>query len=165
MKVGSQFDTIEVGIPFSFKIWSMNICTTIATVKGCINEQKLAYLESLSTTTMITNLVLSFLNPTMKSIEMFLQIETGMGRGWTFLGGLINYSLLRVGQSWSCHWYQSMMTMVKVKEAPRWVQQAQKWKIMDWHRPHGMQKELKQVLWYNNMGRLGIATNSLERYK
>ena len=37
------------------------------------------------------------------------------------------------------------------KEAPRWVQQAQKWKIMD--------------SWYNSMGRLEIAMDSLESYK
>jgi hypothetical protein len=46
-------------------------------VKGCINEQKWVYLESLSTTTMMTDLLATFGNPTMKSIETFNQIKLG----------------------------------------------------------------------------------------
>ena len=42
-------------------------------------------------------------------------------------------SMTKGGDCWSNR-KLSLMTMVKVKEAPRWVQQAQKWKIMDWHK-------------------------------
>ena len=56
-------------------------------------------------------------------------------------------------KGWSCHWCQSLMTMVKrqsspkMSPAPRWVQQSQS---------QGRRR-------YNNMGQPGITTNNLEK--
>ena len=59
----------------------MKIYVTIVGVKGCINPHKWVYMESLSTTTMMIELLPTFSNPTMKSIEISIQSKEGMGRG------------------------------------------------------------------------------------
>ena len=61
---------------------------TKAGVKGCGRAQKRAYLESFSTTTMMTDLLPDFGRPVMKSIETSVQIEAGMGNGCNVPGDL-----------------------------------------------------------------------------
>jgi len=50
--------------------------------------QKWAYLESLSTTTMMTDLFPDFQRPVMKSIETSVHIDAGMGNGCNVPGAL-----------------------------------------------------------------------------
>ena len=95
VKVGSWSDTIEWGMPWSLKILSMNIWSTLAAVNGCWREQKWAYLERRSTTTMMTKLFPYLGNPRMKSIEISHQIVRGFISGWSVHGFLKIFPLLR----------------------------------------------------------------------
>jgi hypothetical protein len=55
-----------------------------------VEEKKKSYLERQVTTTMMTDIFLDLGKPTMKSIEIFIQIvgDSGSGSGWSVSGGL-----------------------------------------------------------------------------
>lgn len=60
VNVGSWFDIVEVDMPCNLKILSMNTWETMKGINGFDKEQKWAYLGRLSTTTMMSNLLLTF---------------------------------------------------------------------------------------------------------
>jgi hypothetical protein len=59
----------------------MKTYATIVGIRGCGKAQKCAHFERKSTRTMMTDLLPSFGRPTIKSIEMLVKIEYGMGSG------------------------------------------------------------------------------------
>jgi hypothetical protein len=63
-------------------------------VNGCLREHKLAYLERRCTTTMMNDLFPDLGKPTMKSVEISVQIVGGIGIGWSVPGGLAVSPLL-----------------------------------------------------------------------
>jgi len=79
-KVVSQSDTIKVGIPCNLKIRSRKTCATSVGVKGWGKAKKQAYLERRSTTTLMTDMFPYLGMPTIKSMEIFVHMEVGMGR-------------------------------------------------------------------------------------
>lgn len=90
---GTTVRLIEVGMPWIFKIFYNKIWATTISVKGCWIAQKWAYLESQSTTTMMTNLLPSFGRLAIKSIEMYFHSVAGIGIGCKVLGFFIILSL------------------------------------------------------------------------
>jgi len=85
VKMESLLKTTEWGTPWSFKIFSMNIWSSVDAVNGCWRENKWAYLERRWTMTMITNLLSDLGRHTMKYIEISHQIEGVIGSGWSVL--------------------------------------------------------------------------------
>jgi hypothetical protein len=63
------------------KILSMNTCAIVEALNGCCKVHKREYSERQSITTIITDLLLDFGNPTMKSMIMSTHIVAGMGTG------------------------------------------------------------------------------------
>jgi hypothetical protein len=86
--VGSWLEKKEWGMPWSLKILSIKIWATMEVMDGCWIAHKWAYLERLSTTTMMTDLFPDLGKPTMKSIEIYVWIVGGIGSGWNVLGAL-----------------------------------------------------------------------------
>jgi hypothetical protein len=72
---------MEVGIPCKRTIFATNVLATEAAVKGCFRGKKRAYLERRSTTTIMTEWSFEMGRPSMKSIEISVQICVGIGRG------------------------------------------------------------------------------------
>jgi hypothetical protein len=77
VNVGFLSETMDVGMTCNLNILSMK---TWATQKG---------VNGWSTTTMITNLLLSWGNPTIKSMEMSIHIYFGSGSGCNSLNSFI----------------------------------------------------------------------------
>jgi hypothetical protein len=74
-------------MPWGLKTLSMKTCATIEALNECCKEEKKAYLQTWLTTTMMTNLFLSLGKPTIKSIEISIQIFVGIGKGCNYLKG------------------------------------------------------------------------------
>ena len=62
--------------------------------KWVLKSTKMSIHGRLSTTTMMTNLLPDLGNPTIKSIEISLQIAGGIGRGCSVPGDLMVFHLL-----------------------------------------------------------------------
>ena len=97
VKVGSRLDTMEVSMPWSLNILSMKTWSTNFWVNGCRRVQKWAYLESLSTTTMMTDFFPDFGRLVMKSMETFVHMEARSGNGCKVLDSLI------ISRLFHCH--------------------------------------------------------------
>ena len=82
-------------MPWSLKTWSMKIWATVDAVNGWWRAQKWAYLESRSTTTIITDLFPDLGKPVIKSIDISFQISGGIGSGWSVPRDLTVSPLLR----------------------------------------------------------------------
>lgn len=95
VKVGSRPNIIEVSMPCTLNIWSMRICANNVRVNGWGRAQKWEYLESLSTTTMITDLFLDVGRPVMKSMDMSIHTDAKRGKGCKVPSCLIFSPLLR----------------------------------------------------------------------
>ena len=94
VKVGSQSETMEWGMPWRLKIWSMKIWATMDVVNGCWRAQKWAYLERQSMTTMMIELFPDLGKTTLKYIEISHQIAGGIRSGWNVPGALISSPFL-----------------------------------------------------------------------
>ena len=81
VKILSLSVTITLGRPCSLKILSENFLATYCIVIGCFMERKWAYLVKLSTTTKIKFLFSDTDNPSTKSMLMWHQAKSGIGRG------------------------------------------------------------------------------------
>lgn len=81
VNVGSQSVTVENGMRWSLNTLSIKMWAMLEAVYGWAREIKWAYLDSLSTTTIITLQPWDSGSPSIKSIEMSCHTLVGIGKG------------------------------------------------------------------------------------